>query len=138
MTQVQTDLAILLAQLSPRLNSGEFIYLTLKDPLPAMVRPLASFHEWEGESVILRKEQADTIGIKHGNDTYAWITLDVQSALDSVGLTAAVTKALAEAGIPCNVVAAFHHDHLFVPIASGEKALEILKSLQTTAKSESG
>lgn len=138
MTQAQTDLAVLLAHLSPRLNSGEYVYLTLKDPLPAMVRPLASFHEWEGESVILRKEQADTIGIKHGIDTYAWITLGVQSALDSIGLTAAVTKALAEAGIPCNVVAAFHHDHLFVPSATGERALEILKNLQTTAVSKTG
>lgn len=135
LSQTQTDLAGLLAHLSPRLNAGEFVYLTLKDPLPAMVRPLASFHEWEGESVVLRKEQADTIGIKHGNDTYAWITLDVQSALDSVGLTAAVTKALADAGIPCNVVAAFHHDHLFVPSEEGEKALDILKKLQIAAMS---
>lgn len=138
MTQAQTDLATLLAHLSPRLNSGEYVYLTLKDPLPAMVRPLASFHEWEGESVILRKEQADTIGIKHGIDTYAWITLGVQSALDSIGLTAAVAKALADAGIPCNVVAAFHHDHLFVPSATGERALAILKKLQTVAISKNG
>ena len=59
-----------------------------------MLHPLATFHEWEGESVVLRVEQAETIGLRYGTDTYAWITLDVHSALESVGLTAAVTAAL--------------------------------------------
>jgi hypothetical protein len=129
MTDLIKDLPTLLSNLSPRLNAGEFIFLTLKMPLPAHVRPLAAFHEWEGESVVLRVEQADTIGLKHGDDTYAWITLGVNSALDSVGLTAAVTAALAAEGIPCNVIAAYHHDHLFVPYARRQQALEVLKSL---------
>lgn len=129
MNAPQNDLAAQLAQLSPRLNAGEFVFLTLKEHLPAMVRPLAYFHEWEGESVVMRVEQAETIGLKYGS-SYAWITLDVNSALESVGLTAAVTGALAKAGIPCNVIAAFHHDHLFVPFADRERALDILKHLQ--------
>lgn len=128
MTEPQ-DLKALLSSLSPRLNVGEFVFLTHKEHLPAMVRPLAYFHEWEGESVVLRKEQAETIGLKYGS-TYAWITLDVHSALDSVGLTAAITRVLADAGIPCNVIAAFHHDHLFVPHADRERALKCLKDLQ--------
>jgi uncharacterized protein len=45
------------------------------------------------------------------------ITLDVHSALDGVGLTAAVAVALAAEGIPCNMIAAHHHDHVFVPPA---------------------
>jgi hypothetical protein len=131
MTDPQKDLPSLLSNLSPRLNAGEFIFLTLKTPLPAHVRPLAAFHEWEGESVVLRVEQAETIGIKHEIDTYAWITLGVDSALDSIGLTAVVTRELADAGIPCNVVAAFHHDHLFVPYAAKQHALEVLQALQS-------
>ena len=43
------------------------------------------------------------------------ITLDVHSSLESVGFLAAVSARLAAAGIPCNAVSAFHHDHLFVP-----------------------
>jgi hypothetical protein len=125
----EIDLAAQLAQLSPRLNVGEFVFITHKGHLPANVRPLAYFHEWEGESVVLRAEQAEIIGIKYGA-TYAWITLDVVSALESVGLTAAVTGALAKAGIPCNVIAAFHHDHLFVPFADREKAIAVLRLLQ--------
>ena len=130
MTTPETDLETLLKNLSPRLNAGEFVFLSLKDHLPANVRPLATFHEWEGESVVLRVEQAETIGLKHGEETYAWITLEVHSALDSIGLTVAVTAALAAAGIPCNVVAGFHHDHLFVPYAVKEMAMEVLEKLQ--------
>jgi len=133
MTASETVLKELLAGLAPRLNAGEFVFITLKERLPAHVRPLASFHEWEGESVVLRVEQAETIGLKHGADTYAWITLGVQSPLDSVGLTAAVAAALAAEGIPCNVVAAFHHDHIFVPTSSAQKALGILRLLEKQA-----
>ena len=129
MTTPEHDLAVQLAQLSPRLNAGEFVFITLKQRLPLNVRPLAYFHEWEGESVVLRAEQAEIIGIKYGT-TYSWITLEVHSALESVGLTAAVTGALAKAGIPCNVIAAFHHDHLFVPFADRENALAVLRDLQ--------
>jgi len=57
------------------------------------------------------------------------ITLRVNSALDGVGLTAAVSAALARKGIPANVVAAYHHDHVFVPAAQAEAALEVLRSL---------
>jgi hypothetical protein len=59
----------------------------------------------------------------------AMITLQVHSALDAVGLTAAVSSALADAGIACNVVAGYHHDHLFVPYERGEEAVAILTAL---------
>ncbi|CCA53561.1 hypothetical protein SVEN_0274 [Streptomyces venezuelae ATCC 10712] len=59
----------------------------------------------------------------------ARITLRVHSALDAVGLTAAVAGALAEAGLSCNVVAGFHHDHLFVEHARAQEALAVLDRL---------
>ena len=58
------------------------------------------------------------------------ITLDVNSALDGVGLTAAVASALAERQIPCNVVAAYHHDHVFVPQQQADAAVAVLVALQ--------
>jgi hypothetical protein len=62
----------------------------------------------------------------------AWITLTVNSALGAVGLTAAVATALTNDGIACNVVAGFHHDHLFVPTASTRATLAALEALAHT------
>jgi hypothetical protein len=62
----------------------------------------------------------------------AWITLTVHSDLHAVGLTAAVADALAGKRISCNVVAAAHHDHLFVPVDEGAAALAALRDLQAT------
>lgn len=64
---------------------------------------------------------------------FACITLQVHSDLEGVGLTAAVSTALADAGIACNVIAGFHHDHLFVPWDRRDKALATLKAISETA-----
>ena len=50
------------------------------------------------------------------------------------GRTAAVATALAEEDIPCNVIAAFHHDHIFVPGNQAEKALSVLQDVQERAQ----
>ena len=71
---------------------------------------------------------APTTGSAGTRSNVARITLDVNSALDGVGLTAAVAQALAARGIAANVVAGFHHDHVFVPAAQGEAALAALEA----------
>jgi len=55
----------------------------------------------------------------------------VHSALDAVGLTAAVAGQLAAAGISCNVIAARYHDHLLVPHVRAHEALGLLQQLST-------
>lgn len=60
---------------------------------------------------------------------FAKISLQVFSDLEGVGLTAAVSTALAKAGIACNVIAGYYHDHLFVPWERREEAMEILQNL---------
>ena len=55
------------------------------------------------------------------------------SALDAVGLTAAVSRALADAGLSCNVLAGLHHDHLLVPAGRAEEALAVLRELSRAA-----
>jgi hypothetical protein len=88
----------------------------------------AFIREDEGVTLIIRAKE------DHPGPHFACITLQVHSALEGVGLTAAVSSALAEAGIACNVVAGFHHDHLFVPWERREDALASLNSLSEAAR----
>ena len=79
--------------------------------------------------MVLPRLEADKAGLPY-SFVAAWITLNVHSALEAVGLTAAVSQALALAGISCNVVAAYHHDHLFVPVSEARRALHILQGMK--------
>jgi hypothetical protein len=90
--------------------------------------------EAAGEAfALIREDEGTTAIVAQEGGGFARITLMVHSALDGVGLTAAVAGALAERGIACNVVAGFHHDHLFVPRERAEEALECLQRLSQTA-----
>jgi hypothetical protein len=51
-----------------------------------------------------------------------------------VGLLTKVTGALAAEGIPVNVISAFYHDYLLVPIESAEAALHVLTDFQDQAR----
>ena len=57
----------------------------------------------------------------------------MHSDLAAVGLTAAFSQALAQAGIGCNVVAGTVHDHLFVPAERAADAMAVLQALQEDA-----
>ena len=125
----ERDLNRLLAGLAPQLNAGEFVFGTRgSGALPAGLKPLGRFTEREGETVIVDRVAADGAGLEY-QGIWRQITLQVHSSLEAVGLLAAVTRALADAGIPCNAISAYHHDHLFVPAAQAERAVQILADL---------
>jgi uncharacterized protein len=125
----ETDLSNLLQNMRPERNPGEYVFCSVESYEQAMdLRPVAMFQEKEGITVILPREQADTVSLSYSL-ACAWITLTVHSSLEAVGLTAAVSQALAEENISCNVVAAYYHDHLFVPLADVERAMEALIAL---------
>lgn len=127
-----TALGTLLATLSPRLIEGEWVYVSLpRDLPPADLAPLGFFCEDEGVTAICRVETARLHAFPF-TVTFRQITLDVHSSLEAVGLIAAVSAALARERIPCNVVSAFFHDHLFVPAADAMRALETLRRLSHT------
>lgn len=129
-----TDLHALLAGLAPVLRDEEYVFATVEGSTtpPEGLAPLASFVEEEGVSLIVERSRAAAAGLAHAG-VFRCITLTVHSSLEAVGLTAAVVNALAEAGISANVVAAFHHDHVFVPATDAERAVEVLRALQRTA-----
>ena len=124
----ETDLATLLASMEPELRPGEYVYVVVDD-LDG-VEPEATVREPEGLSAVLTRERADALGLPY-DYVAAWITLRVHSALAAVGLTAAVSRALAQAGLSCNVIAGYHHDHLLVPAGRGEEALAVLRRLSS-------
>ncbi|MEL6474930.1 MAG: ACT domain-containing protein [Pseudomonadota bacterium] len=66
------------------------------------------------------------------DNRWVWLILDVYSDLHAVGFLAAVAQALAEADVPCNAVAGFHHDHIFVPEAKAKAAVAALRALATS------
>lgn len=98
------------------------------DRPPPDVPWVGCFREAEGLTLILEERAAAAHGLAPLFKA-AWVTLAAPTALDSVGLTAAVSRALASAGIACNVVAAAHHDHLFVPWDRGPDVVRILAAM---------
>ena len=126
----ETDLKNLLTTLKPVLRAETFVFCTLSEPniQELSFRPLCTFVEVEGTTVICTQEQAARSGLKSSYPC-RMITLSVQSSLEAVGLTAAVSGKLARAGISANVVAAYHHDHIFVPEARAEEAMRLLLEL---------
>lgn len=112
-----SDLAGMLAGMAPVLDARRWDFAVLAGDPPA--EAFALIREDEGLTAII----ADTDG------AFARITLMVHSALEGVGLTAAVSGVLAGAGIACNIVAGYHHDHLFVPWQRREEALALLQRL---------
>lgn len=128
-----TKLHELLAQLEPVRQVKTYAYCILQIDQTVPASTIGWFREAEGMTIILPVNDAIGQGLQIVFQA-AWITLTVHSALEAVGLTAAVSTALAQAGISCNMVAAVHHDHLFVPINQAEQAMEVLKQLQQSAR----
>ena len=81
-----------------------------------------------GDAFALIREEEGVTAIRPGKG-WARITLGVHSSLAAIGLTARVAAALAGHGISANMVAAFHHDHVFVPWDRRAEALAILQAL---------
>lgn len=134
-----SDLATLLAHLEPNLSPTEVVFCSfpgarLADKL--FLNPIAVFAEPEGLSLIIDRTTAEAHAIPF-TITLRRITLTVHSSLQAIGLTAAVADRLAHHGISANVVAAYHHDHVLVPTADAERALEILRDLQRDHSSAS-
>jgi RimJ/RimL family protein N-acetyltransferase len=126
---METTLDALLADLSPRQRSGEYVLVVADKAKPVGDDAvLASVVEPEGRSLVLTRRDAERAGLTY-ELVLGWITLEVRSALDAVGLTAEVAVALGETGISCNVLAGYHHDHLLVPHQRVGEAIEVLEAL---------
>ncbi|MFG2710770.1 ACT domain-containing protein [Streptomyces goshikiensis] len=128
----ESDLRKLLSGMRPELNEGRYVFCTVPGATapPAGTAPVATVLEAEGLTLVLRQEDADAAGLAY-DYTAGWITLRVHSALDAVGLTGAFAAELAAHGLSCNVVAGYHHDHLFVAADRAAEAVAVLQELAT-------
>lgn len=125
-----TDLDEMLRNLTVSRRAGEFVHVllpTLRDATE--LRPAAVVVEDEGVTAVLDRSVADDAGLPY-DYVAAWLTLEVHSSLEAIGLTAAFSTALGAAGISCNVLAGLHHDHLLVPVAQVEAAIRALDGLR--------
>lgn len=118
--------------LQPSLDASPYVFTLLNQGnVEVLQHAFAQIREKEGTTLILPKAVAEEY---HLPFTFiaARITLEVFSELTDVGLTAEVSRVLAEAGISCNVVAGYFHDHLFVPYEQKEQAMICLLDLSKT------
>jgi glyoxylase I family protein len=124
----EINLDILIANMKPILNQGEFVFCTQNTEKIDLDCIQFFFKEKEGLTVVCEKSYAEKMGFSY-ESVFSWLTLEVHSSLEAVGLTAAFSAALAQKGISCNVVAGAYHDHIFVPIGQAKAAILALETL---------
>jgi uncharacterized protein len=120
-----SDLVVLLRTMEPVLFPEPYGYGVWDGPLAFAA--FATVAEEEGLTVVAPLAAMQAAGM--ASDPWARISLTVQSDLAAVGLTAAFAGALGRVGISCNVIAGYHHDHLFVQWDRREEAMAALKAL---------
>lgn len=130
----ESDLLTLIAQMSPLLDDQIWAFVSVGEVSSeyAAEHALATFRETEGTTLIVPWERAEEFDVC--SEPMARITLNIHSSLEAVGLTAAVSQALASEAISANVMAGYFHDHIFVPEAAGERAVACLKLLSASAE----
>ena len=127
-----TDLQTLIDSMEPVLKPGEYVFTTFDEidwRQIADLQPISVFKEDEGFTLVIDRKTADEYEIPD-DSVFRLISLHVHSSLDAVGLTAAFSTALGNAGISANVVAAYYHDHIFVPTNKAEVALKVLQNMR--------
>lgn len=122
----ESNLAILLRTMEPVLHPDPYGYGVWTDGV-LLIEPFATVSEAEGLTVVAPLAELRAAGMR--SEPWARISLTVQSDLAAVGLTAAFATALGAEGISCNVIAGYHHDHLFVQWDRRGDALAALRQL---------
>lgn len=126
-------LSEVLAALSLRQEPGTYTFVSHPTPPPSLLaKARATIREPEGVTVVVSVDDAIALGCVAEFEA-AWLTLEVPTSLDLVGLTAAVASALAAEGIACNVLAGRFHDHLLVPVERVDDARVVLDGLRRRA-----
>lgn len=130
----ERDLSQLLATLRMKQHPGAWRFETIDKDEASWV-DLVNLREVRDIAMLFQEAEGLTVICKAVDDTpqnnrWAWLELSVFSDLQAVGFLARVAAALTEADISCNAVAAYHHDHIFVPIDRAEDAIAAIEALR--------
>lgn len=120
----ERDLGRLLAGLAPQVRQVPYVVVETELDIPAA----AFIAEEEATTKIVEQAVADEHGLQY-TFVAAWITCTIESDLEAVGMTAAISRALADHKIACNVLAGSRHDHLLVPWPRRDEAVAVLSAL---------
>ncbi len=112
----ESDLSRLLESLNPQLHPERYRYSSAAEPVLR-----------DDQFALVREDEGLTLIEPDPSGDWARISMGVHSSLDAVGLTAAISNRLAEAGISANIIAGLNHDHLFVPWDRRDEALRCLR-----------
>jgi len=124
-------LSQLLSHMSPDLLPATYVFFSVQhtyDNRQHVDHCFAMVREKEGTTFIVEEHYAKENNIPCESPMRC-LSLTVHSSLEAVGLTAAMSNALANNDISANVIAGYFHDHIFVPEADAENALACLLSL---------
>ncbi|WP_233342929.1 ACT domain-containing protein [Burkholderia cepacia] len=130
----EKDLGKLCATLSPVVAEGTYVYCCFPDfTLPTGLPAFCIVRERDGLTAIIERDEALRRGLAYTYDARL-ITLSVHSSLEAVGLIALISRKLAEAGISCNVIAGYYHDHILVPVNRADDAMTLLLEIASPAR----
>lgn len=130
----ETNLVKLIQNMTPTLQQGDYVFTSVADAHNIDRNDtIGEFKEKEGITLILERSKADALHLEY-DFVAAWITLEVHSSLNAIGLTAAISEVLAQNDISCNVIAGYYHDHIFVDRSDAEKAVDLLKQLSKKSR----
>ena len=133
----ERDLSKLLSSLLVKQREGLWRFETI-DKDAASWAELVSLRDVRHIAMLFQEDEGLTVITSATDETppenrWVWLELSVYSDLNAVGFLATVSAALTEADVPCNAVAAFHHDHIFVPEGKASAAVAALEALRTQA-----
>ena len=122
----ERDLVKLCASLNPVMEQPVYVYCSFIDfSLPAGLTAFCIVREEEGLTAVVERSDAERLRLPYTFESRL-ITLSVHSSLEAVGFIAVISRTLAQAGIPCNAIAGYCHDHVLTPVDRAEEAMSLL------------